>query len=383
MTYKLPKFLSAILIMLAVAAIGYFSGSRGAGMLARAWAQNFGQPGFGEVTPFGGAGQGTTAPVPYTPRLNSNLNPTQLPPLNGGEERIASNPPRTAALTVDGNELVAKAARRVQAESSIQAAIRFRIDVAGQNLVGNGQYVQLGDGPEKLLRFDLKLQVGQRVAALQQISGQQYYWIRRDLPPENHKVSRVNLVSIRNAVAKKHAAADRDADLNGATSPADDAWLLLGGLPALLESLSRDFDFGSARAGEIELPSGNSLPTRVPVWAVSGKWKPERWKELTAITSKKKKDATPPLLPQRVDLVLNRSERSFTLFPYRVLYYAAGENSRAGEGAAINLRPIVSMELFSLATAADMDPRDFDYNPGEQEVEDLTAVYLQKLGLGK
>jgi hypothetical protein len=128
---------------------------------------------------------------------------------------------------------------------------------------------------------------------------------------------------------------------------------------------------------------GNSLPTRVPVWAVSGTWKKERWQELTAVAAKKKKDAAPPLLPQRVDLVLNRSERSFTLFPYRVLYYAAAENSRAGEGAAINLRPIVSMELFNLATAANLDPRDFDYNPGEQEVEDLTAVYLQKLGLGK
>ena len=383
MTYKLPNFLNGLLIMLAVAAIGYFSGSRGAGMLARA----FGQPGFGDVVPFGGAGQGSTAPVPYTPPLNESLNPMQLPPrpapLNDRNDRVASNPPKATVANVDGNALVAQAARRVQAESSVQAAIRFRIDVAGQNLVGNGQYVQLGDGPEKLLRFDLKLQVGQRVAALQQISGQRYYWIRRDMPPASFKVSRVNLASIRNAVAKRHAAADRDADLNGLTSPADDAWLLLGGLPALLESLSRDFEFGEARPGEIDLPSGNSLSTRVPVWAVSGTWKKERWKELTAVTGKKKKDAAPTLLPKRVDLVLNRSERGFSLFPYRVLYYAAAENSRAGEGVAVGLRPAVSMELFNLATAANLDPRDFDYNPGEQEVEDLTSVYLQKLGLGK
>ncbi|WP_254507356.1 hypothetical protein [Anatilimnocola floriformis] len=404
MTYKLPRLLSGLLLMLAVAGIGYFSGSRGAGMFARALAQaGYGQPGYGqnvsgppgngqpgyrEVVPFSGAGQGRGAPAPYAPPLNPAQLPqpqAQLPqtPLNYREDRVASNPPSQPLASVDGNALVAQAARRVQTESSVQAAIRFRIDVAGQNLVGNGQYVQLGDGPEKLLRFDLKLQVGQRVAALQQISGQQYYWIRRDLPPANFKVSRVNLLSIRNAVAKRHLAADRDSDMHGVTSPADDAWLLLGGLPALLESLSQDFEFGEARQGEIELPGGNSLPTRVPVWAVSGTWKKERWKELTTVTGKKKKDAPPPLLPKRVDLVLNRSERAFGLFPYRVLYYAAADDGRGGQGTSISMRPVVSMELFNLATAANLDPRDFDYNPGEQEVEDLTAVYLQRLGLGK
>lgn len=376
--------MNGLLIMLAVAAIGYFGGSRGAGMLQRAFAQGRAN----EVVPFNGAGQGSAPPVPYTqPGVSALPNP----PLNSQPayapapaERIASNPPRTPAATVNGDDLVAQAARRVQSESSVQAQIRFRIDVAGQNLIGNGLYVQLGDGPEKLLRFDLKLQVGQRVAALQQISGQQFYWIRRDLPPANHKVSRVNLRSIRNAVAKKHAAADRDSDLTGTplTSPADDAWLLLGGLPALLESLAHDFDFGDAREGTIDFPGNDNRAARLPVWAVSGTWKPERLKQLTAATAKTK-NATAPLLPQRVDLVLGRDERSFALFPYRVIYYATDNKSGAGQGSEINMNPIVSMEFFNVQTAANLDPRDFDYNPGEQEVEDLTSVYLQKLGLGK
>lgn len=383
MTYKLPSLLNGFLIMLAVAACGYFGGSRGAGMLQRAIAQGRSN----EVVPFSGASQGRGEPVPYAPPEvvplpNPSLNPapaySQPQP-----DLLASNPPKTLPASVDGNELIARAARRVQSESSVQAQIRFRIDVAGQNLLGNGVYVQLGDGPEKLLRFDLKLQVGQRVAALQQISGQQFYWIRRDLPPANHKVSRVNLRSIRNAVARKHAAEDRDSDLTGSplTSPADDAWLLLGGLPALLESLARDFDFGAARAGEIEFPGGNdNRAARLPVWAVSGTWKPERLQQLSTVTAKRK-DAGPPLLPQRVDLVLGRDERSFALFPYRVIYYAAADKSGAGQGSTINLNPIVSMEFFNVQTAANLDPRDFDYNPGEQEVEDLTSVYLQKLGL--
>jgi hypothetical protein len=375
MTYKLPSFVNGLLIVLAVATLGYFSGSRGAGMLRRALGQQPGTPGneagLNEVRPFSRAGEGSSQP------------PLNSPPPVPQAEPPANLPPPGAA-TADGNEIVAQAARRVQAEPSVQAQIRFRIDLAGQNLLGNGVYLQLGDGPEKLLRFDLKLQVAQRVAALQQISGQQYYWIRRDLPPANHKVSRVNLRAIRNAITKKHLASDKDSDLSGSlASPADDAWLLLGGLPALLESLHQDFEFGPARAGEIAFPGSAEAgsPARLPVWAVSGTWKKERWEALNAVAAKNKK-AVPTTLPQRVDLVLGRSERTFALFPYRVIYYARAEQGGAGEGAA-NLTPIVSMEFFNVQSAAALDPRDFDYNPGEQEVEDLTAMYLQKLGLVK
>ncbi|WP_425618405.1 hypothetical protein NA78x_002110 [Anatilimnocola sp. NA78] len=359
MTFKLPGFTKSVLALLSVAVVLFF-GARAinsAVKYSRAQAQerffNAGAvQGLADSRgSLNGAGQGGATPVPSVPGV------------------------------MEGNSLVAQAARRVQAEPSVQAQIRFRIDAAGQNLLGNGQYIQLGDGPEKLLRFDLKLQVAERTAALQQISGQQYYWVRRDLPPAAYKVARVNLRSVRNAIAKDKATRDNDRESAPITTPADDAWLLLGGLPALLESLHRDFEFGSARAGEIEYPVGNDgRAQRLPVWAVSGTWKAGRWKELTKSAAKKNKHAPPMSLPERVDLVLGRNERSFSLFPYRVIYYAR-EAGRAGEGKAAELTPLVSMEFFNVQPAAELDPRDFDYNPGEQEIEDLTQVYLQKLGL--
>lgn len=345
MTYKLPKLSLGLLTALGVAAVIYWSALNTKGLLGRA----LGQAGIG------GAGEG------------SEVRPALAPGV------------------VDGNALVAQAARRVQSEPSVQAQIRFRIDAAGQNLLGNGLYVQLGDGPEKLLRFDLKLQVAQRTAALQQISGQQYYWIRRDLPPANHKVARVNLRSIRQAIARDSGHKDQLREGGpeaGVPMPGDDAWLLLGGLPALLEMLHRDFEFGTARAGEIEYPAaGEGRPQRMPVWAVSGKWKPERWKELNTAIGKKNKNAKSLALPERVDLVLGRNDRSFALFPYRVIYYGRdGEGAGQGRGSE-ELVPLVSMEFFNVQPAAELDPRDFDYNPGEQEIEDLTQAYLQKLGL--
>ncbi|WP_145088321.1 hypothetical protein [Anatilimnocola aggregata] len=369
MTYKLPdltlpgftqpSFTKGLLALLAMGVVLYFgaSGIQSALRIGRAHAQDRAFPlaefqGLADSrAKAGGAGQGG-APV-------------------------------ASPGVVDGNALVAQAARRVQAEPSVQAQIRFRIDAAGQNLLGNGQYVQLGDGPEKLLRFDLKLQVAERTAALQQISGQQYYWVRRDLPPAAYKVARVNLRTVRNAIAKEKAAPERDEVRPAVPSPGDDAWLLLGGLPALLESLHRDFEFTAARAGEIEYPvSSESRARRMPVWAVSGKWKPDRWKELTTTTGKKSKHESPMSLPERVDLVLGRNERSFGLFPYRVIYYARALPGEAGQGSGTGeLVPLVSMEFFNVQPAAELDPRDFDYNPGEQEIEDLTQAYLVKLGL--
>jgi hypothetical protein len=358
MTSKLPSLLNGVLIAAVAAAAIYLVVHRG--------------------------GRPPSLPAQIT--SNSKLETRNLTRAGqGGAQkiRLAHFAPEDKEST-DGNHLVAEAARRVQAEPSVQAQIRFRIDATGQNLLGNGQYLQLGDGPEKLLRFDLKLQVAQRTAALQQISGQQYYWVRRDLPPASNKVSRVNLRSIRQAIAREVVKGDEPDPSLG--SPASDAWLLLGGLPALLESLHRDFDFGNAREGEIEYSSAtDGKPYRLPVWAVSGTWKKERWKALQAADLKNKK-AKPLNLPRRIDLVLGRNERSFSLFPYRVIYYGPSDGG-AGQGrgldpnAAADLAPMVSMEFFNVQSAPNLDPRDFDYNPGEQEVEDVTQAYLQKLGL--
>jgi hypothetical protein len=333
MTSKLPSLLNGVLIVLLSAAGVYLVVNRG----GRPPGLPTLMPTFLMASENNGAGQGSAQEI----RL-AGFAPDETGPRS---DLAATN----GATAVDGNNLVAQAARRVQAEPSVQAQIRFRIDAAGQNLLGNGLYLQLGDGPEKLLRFDLKLQVAQRTAALTQISGQQYYWVRRDLPPASHKVSRVNLRAIRQAIAKEEA---KDDEVAGSqlNSPANDAWLLLGGLPALLKALHRDFDFAAARAGEIEYSAPtDSRPYRLPVWSVSGTWKKERWKALHAADPKNKKPASLPL-PHRVDLVLGRNDRSFALFPYRVIYYGPSEG-RGGQGGkldpnAADLTPMVSMEFF-------------------------------------
>ena len=41
----------------------------------------------------------------------------------------------------------------------------------------------------------------------------------------------------------------------------------------------------------------------------------------------------------------------------------------------------MALELYEVRSRSDLDPRSFDYNPGDQEVEDVTKTCLNRLGL--
>ena len=96
-----------------------------------------------------------------------------------------------------GQQLVAEAARRVLDEPAVAAELRYKVDAFGHQLIGTGSYLQLGRGTEKLLRLDLKMQVGDRPATLQEIRGEDFYWIRRAVPPTGATLGRVDLRQLR------------------------------------------------------------------------------------------------------------------------------------------------------------------------------------------
>lgn len=277
---------------------------------------------------------------------------------------------------VDGQQLVAQAARNVQAESSIKANIRYRVDAFGRQLVGSGSYLQYGSGPEKLLRLELKTQVGTQVASLQEICGSQFFWVRRDLPQGTHTLGRVNLAQLRRAVAQSQKAPS--------ASPGQ-TWIMLGGLPKLLEGLNWNFQFEPARAEELEFALPNGEIKRMPVWIVGGPWKPEALAALATRHGANSSAELPEQIPDRVELVLGRVEQAFPLFPYRITYLRKAKAvAEAGEGSPAGpdkYSPMIDLELFDVYRKDDLDPHEFEYNPGDQEVEDLTLGYMKRLGV--
>jgi len=267
----------------------------------------------------------------------------------------------------------------VAAEPAISAEMRYKIDAFGHELVGSGGYLQFGAGPEKLLRLDLKMQVGQRLATVQEIRGYDSYWVRRDVPPAPPSLGRVDLKQLRKSLSPSPI---EDA---GGVLPQGD-WLMLGGLARLLTALEHNFAFDEPRAEELQFDAADGKSRlRLPVWNVSGKWKPERLAAL--VGQQPKKAASPPAqLPDRVELVLGRTDDVLVLFPYRITYWqstaskAKPPNAKAVSDASTDApKELLTLELFNVSRKP-IDLREFDYQPGDQDVQNLTQFYAQRYG---
>ncbi len=278
------------------------------------------------------------------------FNAASTPAAATAREGKKKHDPSDRGEPTTGQQLVAAAARQMVKEPSLEAKVRHRININGQELFGTGLYQQLGAGEEKLLRFEMKTQLDDQTATLQEICSDRFYWIRKDLPQGGKSLSRVSLWQLRDAIRR----AEEIKPIAGANR-----WMMLGGLSRLLEEINRSYDFRPPQPGHLG---------SVPVWVING--------EATADFRQKlniEADTVPPQFPSHITLTLGR-DNILPLFPYR-LEYQQGR----GEGA----KTLMSMELFEVRRRSDLDPRSFEYNPGDQEVEDVTRTCLTRLGLMK
>jgi len=292
---------------------------------------------------------------------------------SGGQEsglRLAQAGAANRAASADGASLVSQAAERVASEPAIAADLRARVEAYGHVLIGSGRYLQLATPLGDLLKLELRLQLGQQSASLVQVRTEDFFWNRRDVPPAPAILERVNLRSLRKAAASAARPGAPAADLLQGN-------LALGGLPQLLAALASDFSFDTPRADELAFTAGDGQSIqRLPIWRLAGRWKADRLAALKR-SDGGKPSAAPEQLPERVELVLGRTEEILPLFPYRIAYWAAGEpeaNDRSGQPPAP--RQCLLLELFNVSRKP-IDPQEFAYNPGDQEIRDVTARYVQ------
>lgn len=264
----------------------------------------------------------------------------------------------------DGQALVAKAARRLSQQPSIEARLRHQVELFGQQLVGSGVYLQKRCAAGLLVRLELNTGLGDELTKLLQISDGDFLWICRDFGDAT-TVGRVNLNRIRRTLDSDGREPHPDTILN------EVAW---GGLPRLLSGLVGNFDFGPARPANL----GDTK-----VWVARGVWKREKLAELLpsqkdAILAGESVDwrQLAAHLPNSVLVVLDQGD----LVPYRVEFgrwtYAAAPKARDGSGTAT--RPLAVLELFDVRRGVDIDERHFVYQATEESVIDQTDLYLQK-----
>jgi hypothetical protein len=285
----------------------------------------------------------------------------------GGEGGEPLPTPLTAEER-DGRKLVELATKDVFRQRAIEAKVRQRVFAFGQEVTGAGDYFQFGSGQPKLLRLEMKMQIGPQAATLLQICGRQDYWIRRHIPPGAPKLEHVKLTRLASALSR------HDDDERSFSA---DHWILLGGLSRLLESLHRNFDFGPPRPDHI----GDTQ-----ILVLDGRLKPERFKELH-LAGKSESDIAVEQLPTAVKLSLGRSDQEPPHFPYRIEYLrqlSAKELKAAAKKTPTGTQPtsetpLCILEFDEVRSHIDLDPQLFEFNPGDEEYEDRTQAWVQKL----
>jgi hypothetical protein len=252
-------------------------------------------------------------------------------------------------------------------QPSVEARLRQKINLFGQQLVGTGQYFQKQSASGPLLRLELKAQIGEQLTSMQQICDGRFLWIRRELPGGT-TLGRVHLDRIRDAIRQTAREPLSDSTTN---------WMALGGLPRLLAGLDQNFQFGPARSAQL----GKS-----PVWITEGHWKTERLSEMLpdqkdAIAAGRPPDLTrlSPQLPTSVLVVLGQHD----LVPYRIEYRRPVPRTSKGGApqSASAASPVVVLELFDVREGGDLQDEHFVYQPGDQQIADHTELYLQNMGL--
>ncbi len=247
--------------------------------------------------------------------------------------------------------LVRQAADRLDQYSSISAKVRYSAEVFERRIVGAGTYLQ-GPSASHLLRFELKLQVGDQVTSLQQIADGGSLWTLRQVD-DAPTLSRVDIAKVLEAVpagALGQGGAGQGGHVLG-----------LGGLPRLVRGLSGSFRFNSVQQAQL---------AGVTVYVTRGSWERAALARLlpdqqAAIQAGQAVDLgkLPRQVPDEVILFLGRDD----LFPYRIEYRRKGA------------KPLLIMELFELKLNTPLDRRWFDYQPGDTPVVDQTPQAIQEL----
>jgi hypothetical protein len=250
----------------------------------------------------------------------------------------------------DGRALIMQSAANLLELPGLSADFRYEIRAYEQTLNGSGHYEQSGGGPDKLFRLELATQLAEHKATQLLVAGKQYLWIRRELGPDDHWLARVSLRRLRQAI-----------DEAGKTSPIapTSSWLGVVPLPKLLAALADWYVFEPAEA--------TTLGGR-PVLLLRGTMHSERRKQLQA-----DRKGGGEQIPNLLEITLGTDD-TLPLFPYRVQLTKRDKPEASPQ-------PLLTVDFHAVKIRRDIPASNFEYFPGDQEVEDRTRNFIERLGL--
>ncbi len=254
--------------------------------------------------------------------------------------------------------LIRTAANTLAQSPPLQARLRYKIDMFGQQISGPGRYFQAGQGTRKT-RIEFEFGFNDTAVQLHQFCDGDVLYSLTSAGDD----TRLEFVDLR----KLDALRQRSESASRITS-----WLSVGSLTGLLDQLAEHFEFASAEAGQLDT---------IPVIHCTGQWRaaavgrllhgqidPEatqdgivRWQQL------------PEHLPHQVRLTLGNDQR-FPWFPYRIEF----EQFEMRDGVQV-ARPMAVLELYELHQAPQLSDDMFRLPSIETIPFDATEFYKQRI----
>lgn len=281
---------------------------------------------------------------------------TERQPLSTGE--MPDNGSQSSpAVPGSGIELLRRVVSTVGQYSAVSARVRHRTDLFGQQLVGQGHYLQRMNERGLQVSYLLTVKTNQRMVNLLQVCDGRYLWTRQNAEGML-KITRVDLPRLRRA---------------GEGRPHDALPVMLGGgLPSLLASLQTNF---------IVSPPQEVTLQGIPMWALAFRWNPQRIRalasnqEIVDEQGRIRVDKLPEQLPDRVFLLVGQDD----LFPYHLDFRRSNVAGTIGLEDRSPTQSLVTLEFFEVQFDVPIDDSRFVFKATGLKFVDETDAHIARL----
>ncbi len=285
-------------------------------------------------------------------------------PSQGPTGATTASPESNAAPQAAPNVL-SLATAAIESRETVSAKMRYEAQLFGQRLLGSGSYVEQRPGRDHLFRLELRFQLGDSPSSLVNVCDGRYLWEYRSAGGKS-ELSRVDIVRAWRALQR-----------DGEPLAAHHAMALpgLGGVPRLLHSLNRQFEFGPAQRGKWNNPP-------IIVWRIEGGWRREALMRMlpdqASAIAEGRADLKrlPPQAPDKVICYLGEAD----LFPCRIEFRR--QSPRAAETATDQC--LLAVDFYDIRFDQPIDPSLLRYQPpSDTEFSDQTESFIQRLKAGQ
>ena len=281
-----------------------------------------------------------------------------------------------------GDLLVQYAANVMEGYSSVEANMRQRINILGQDdLMGSGVYLE--QWTDQRTRFDFDRYRFRWQVSIQsefdaepdlciKVRDQRYVWTYRQIGTKANSpdgktkmqktLQRVDIVKVAQALEEVGEVPSIKL-LN--------SWPELGGLASMLHVLHESFEF--------QCPELVQINNNEKVWRVVGTWRPDSIRQFVPqVGDGENVDLSklPPQIPSHVVVYFGQDD----YFPYRLQYLRKNDEALLDTDAP-KWSELLAIEFYDVTLNQPIPDIRFQFTPGDTQPLDVTEPFMAQLGV--